>query len=168
MRGIFSIAGRMRAVNTLLLAAEAHATADGADETAAEHIVLAALDIPGGSAGAAFARVGLGPEDFRAALAAHHAAALSAVGITAPDLPPVDVAEIPTRQGRYRMSPGGRRLFERVVGSRGESGSPAALGAMVVLALADERTGAAADALDRLGVDREALAAAARAEITAA
>lgn len=166
--GIRSITRRMRAVNALLLAAEAHATAEGGDEVAAEHLVLAALDDPEGSASAALARAGFGADDFRAALAAHRAAALSAFGITAPELAPPEAVEVTTRQGRYRMSPGGKRLFEQVVRHRGESGSPGALGAMVVLALCDVRGGAAADALDRMGADRDALAAAARAEIAAA
>ena len=166
--GIRSITGRMRAVNALLLGAEAHANAEGADETAAEHIVLAALEDADGSAVNALARVGLTAEDFRTALAEHRSAALSAFGITAPELPAVDPQGVSTRQGRYRMSPGGKRLFEQVVRHRGDSGSPAALGAMVVLALCDVRTGAAAGALERLGVDRDALAEAARAEIAAA
>ncbi len=42
--GLMSIAGGMRAVNALLTAAEARAVALGSEATAAEHIVLAALD----------------------------------------------------------------------------------------------------------------------------
>jgi len=164
-----SIAGRVRAVNALLLAAEAHATAEGVDETSAEHIVLAALDVPGGSASAAFARAGLRGSDFRAALAEGRAAALAAVGITAPELPPAaGSADRRSRQGRYRMSPSGRRLFHAATAHRGASSSPGALGAMIVLALTELRGGTAADALDRLAVSRVHLAEAARAEIAAA
>lgn len=161
---ILSIPKGMKAVTRLLTDAETEANREGAPEIAAEHIVLAALRDPAGSGSVALVAAGGTPERFRAALAEAHAAALAGIGITAP-APAVEAPDVVPGRGRYRMTPGARRLFQSVAEQRAARRDGAALGAQVMLALTREETGAAARALDIAGVDRETLAEAARAQI---
>lgn len=72
-----------RTIMALSLDAERRALAEGQRHPGAEHYMLAALDLPDGSARRAFARVGVDPEAYRAALANRHTVALNAMGIAA-------------------------------------------------------------------------------------
>lgn len=73
----------VRTIMVLSLDAERRALAEGQRHPGAEHYMLAALDLPDGSARRAFARVGADPEAYRAALANRHTVALNAMGIAA-------------------------------------------------------------------------------------
>lgn len=92
----------IRTMNTLFPRAEAIAHEMGESEPAAEHLLLAALELPDGSARRAFEGVGADPDRFRTALEEHHGAALRAVGVESPELgskiPPVR----PSRFSQHR------------------------------------------------------------------
>lgn len=66
----------IKTMSTLFPAAERAALAMGESEPGAEHLILAALDLPDGSAARAFERVGADPLGFREAVAAQHEQAL--------------------------------------------------------------------------------------------
>ncbi len=71
-------------MNRLFTAAEKEAALVGEADYGTEHLILAAFDLPDGSAARAFKRVGVDPRAFRKAINDQHTEALRAIGI-APD-----------------------------------------------------------------------------------
>lgn len=160
--------GDMGKIKQLLEQAEAIARRDGLAAPAAEHLVLAALELPDGTARAALERAGSSAEAFAAALREQHAAALAAVGVVADD--ELIDASLPDPQpatGVYRSETSAQELFQRAgAAARAEGGG--LLGAHVVRAAAALEHGTVARVLEHLGVDRHVLSASATAEIAAA
>lgn len=161
----------IRTINALLTGAEAEARQTGESLPGAEHLLLSALALPEGSARRAFERVGADPDGLRPAIAAQHTEALRAVGIEPPDDEALDEAIVKdTRAGTklYRANASLDSAF-RAAGdlARADKRSPL-VGAHVVVAVAQMEHGTAARALTLMGIDREALAAAAREESGAA
>jgi ATP-dependent Clp protease ATP-binding subunit ClpA len=149
----------MRTIKQLLESAERHAHAAGEPEPGAEHLLLAALDLPDGGARRAFARVGADPDGLAAAVEAHHAEALASVGV-APGGPAVAA---PPARGAFRSTGAAQEVFQAAGRLARERRVPLG-GAHVVEAVAATEHGTAAATLARLGLDRGALADAARAE----
>lgn len=164
--GPTNIVRQMRALSALLRAAEDEALRGGDDRIGPEHLLLAALELPDGTAGRALARAGADPGGLRGALAQEHADALASVGITAPP-EPADVPDPSSGRGRYRRTPAADRVIGEMA-RRGDSERPRRLvGAHVVAAVAELEHGTAARALVLLGVERAALLDAAEAELVA-
>jgi ATP-dependent Clp protease ATP-binding subunit ClpA len=157
-----------RVIKTLLEAAEAEAERAGEREPGAEHLLLAALDLPEGSARRAFAAVGADPDGLRAAIAGRHADALRAIGIEPPDDDDLDaaVAAAPPRRrpAAFKSTAPARAAFQRAAELSRSVKGMRFTGAHVVAAVAEQHRGTAARALTAMGIDRAALAAAARAE----
>lgn len=152
----------VRTIKTLLEGAEAEAHAAGEPQPGAEHLLLAALALPDGTAQAAFAAVGVDPDAVRAAIAGVHADALRAVGVEPPAEDALDAAIAPgSARGAYRSRASARTAFT-AASDLARSGDGPLSGAHVVAAVADLEHGTAPRALAALGVDRAALAAAAR------
>lgn len=148
--------------------AETIAHRDGLTQPAAEHLVLAALDLPDGTARAALDRAGSSAETFATALREQHAAALDAVGVAVDDeLIDASLPEPAPAAGVYRSEPSAQELFQRA-GADARSGGGGLLGAHVLRAAADLEHGTVARTFEHLGVDRNTLRAAATAEIAAA
>lgn len=160
----------VRTIKELLTGAEAEAHRTGDIQPGAEHLLLSALALPDGSAARAFERVGADPGRLRAAIAAQHADALRAIGIEPPDDAALDAAvgrDPPAAAGMFRSNASARTAFQRA-SEMARSEKPLGLvGAHVVVAVAEQEHGTAARALTLMGIDRAALAAAARAEIEA-
>jgi ATP-dependent Clp protease ATP-binding subunit ClpA len=94
-----------------------------------------------------------------------HASALSAVGIDATGAVPADTAP-PQTPNVYRSSPSAQTVFQSASKlARSERGTQLA-GAHVVIAVTELEHGTTARVLESLGIDRAALAAAARAELS--
>jgi ATP-dependent Clp protease ATP-binding subunit ClpA len=149
----------IRTIKTLLTGAEAEASRAGDDLPGPEHLLLAAFDLPDGTARQAFERAGADPAAFRSAVDAVHQAALQGVGIPGDGGAVLPEAAPPT--GAYRLTAPGQEVFQAAVHSA-KAGRPAPLrGAHVVAAVTDQERGTAARALRALGVDRAALTAAA-------
>lgn len=148
----------------LCRSAEAHARQDAQPEPGAEHFLLAALDLPEGSARRAFARVGADPDAVKPAIALQYDEALHRIG-----LDPVGLASTPEplvapATGLYSAAPSGRELVQGLAkGHRIDRRGPL-LGAHVVEAVAATPHGVAARALRVMGVDMEMLRLAAKAE----
>lgn len=152
-------------MNVLLPAAERLAHEQGEREPAAEHLLLAALDLPDGGARRAFAAVGIDADELGGAVAAVHAEALSSVGVV------VDAAALEAAlpgatepRGAYRSSPGAQQLFQRATALSKALKQPLT-STDVLLAATELEQGPLPRAFDRLGVTREQLAAAARDEL---
>ena len=157
----------MRTIKQLLTDAERIARDMGEEEPGAEHLLLAAIGLPDGTATRALATVGVDADRIRAALREEQADALVSVGV------PREAAEamaVPDPLGPagapilYGAGPSAREAFQ-AAGAMARSAKQRLAGAHVVAAVADTERGTAARVLDRIGVDRRRLADAARAEL---
>ena len=160
---------RLRDVGTvkaLCEAAEAHARRAGQAQPGAEHFVLAALDLPDGSARRAFSRLQVDAGAFAAAIEAQHAQALASVGI-APEAwpePPAQAAGAPV-MGLYRAQASGQALMQALAARRDRAGEMPLIGAHVLVAAVEPDYGTVARALGVMGVEPGALRAAAVGEV---
>lgn len=155
----------VRTMNRLFTLAETEAQRAGEAEPGAEHLLLAAVDLPDGSARRAFERVGVDPAALREAIASQHDDALRAVGVEAP----TDALDAPSAvlpRGPYRSKGSAQTLFQRVTELVRSERSPL-YGAWFVLAATETEHGTTARALRRLGIDPDDLARAAHAELEA-
>lgn len=160
-------AAAVKTISALLQQAEEIARARGSDKPAAEHLVLAALGLPDGTASRTFARVGSSGEDFRAALEAQEAEDLERIGIDAPDERIQAALPEPTAPtGVYKSEPSAQQLFQ-AAGDDARRNGGSIVGAHVLRAAAELEHGSTARVLRRMGIEREALEAAAVAEIGA-
>lgn len=148
--------GDIAVIRALCLNAEGHARRDGQREPGAEHFLLAALDLPDGTARRAFARVGADPGGLEAAIAAQYAGALSGLGVdlnVSPEPEPVE----PVPPSPYRAAPSGQDVMQALAAHRRLGDSSPLVGAHVVMVVASMPHGVAARTLRTMGVDREAL-----------
>lgn len=155
----------IRTLSQLLTRAESEARADGLREPGAEHLALAALGMPDGTAARAFSAVGRDEADLRTALSDDAAQALARVGVVAPSASPREPAPAPS--GPYRARASQQELFQAAKRAAAGRHEPL-LSAHVLEAAAESDVGTLARALKRLGVDRTELAAAAQAAAQAA
>lgn len=160
--------GDMGTIKQLLGNAETLARGDGLTQPAAEHLVLAALDLPDGTARAALERTGSSADAFASALREQHAVALGAIGVVVDDdLIDAGLPEPGRSTGLYRSEVSAQELFQRAgADARAEGGG--LLGAHVVRAAAALEQGTVARTFEHMGVDPLALRASATAEIAAA
>ncbi|MCP4963638.1 MAG: Clp protease [bacterium] len=157
----------IRTMNTLFTAAEKEASLIGEAEYGTEHLILAAFDLPDGSAVRAFKRVGVDPHAFRKAINDQHAEALRAIGI-APDDGRIDgtLPELPEPTSPMKSKGSSQNVSKKVVKLVKKEKSQL-YGAYIVLVAAEAETGSTSRALDTLGVHRDDLARAARIELDA-
>lgn len=160
-------AAAVKAISALLTQSEEIARRRGAERPAAEHLALAALQLPDGTAARALERVGSSAAEFEAALDAQETEDLERIGVQVDDarirseLPP------PSEPGGvYRSEPSARELF-LAAGDDARRGGGSLVGAHVLRAAAALEHGPTARALRRMGIDTTDLRAAASAEIVA-
>jgi ATP-dependent Clp protease ATP-binding subunit ClpA len=156
---------QMGAIKQLLTDAEREARSMGDAEPGAEHLLLAAMDLPDGTATRVLATFGIDRERLRRAITEHHATALAQAGIEGSALATPQPIEPASGSGVYRSAASAREAFGSVATMARRD--RALLGAHVTAAVAEMEHGTAAGVLRSLGVDREALATASRAEIAA-
>ncbi len=158
----------MSTLKALCLGAEKHANADGQKEPGSEHFVLAALELPDGTARKAFERIQLDPNSFRTAIAQQYDDALRNIGIELPQHTSSDGAvSIPAGTGVYKAQPSARALMQQLITQQKADADVPLLGAHVIMAVTTTHYGVAVRALRAMGVDLTRLAEAARAEIRA-
>jgi Clp amino terminal domain, pathogenicity island component len=151
----------MRIIATLVHQAEGIARARGAATPGAEHLVLAAVQLPDGTARHALERLGSLGADFGAALDALEAEDLERIGIIAPtERITADLPEPSPQSGVYRSDPSAEQLFF-AAGDDARRNGGTLLGAHVLRAAAALEHGRTARALRRMGIDGEALRTAA-------
>lgn len=157
----------MRTIGRLLTDAEQVARRMGDEQPSAEHLLLAAMTLPDGSAARALHGFDVDADRLAQAIRDEHASALVAAGIDAGTAAAVaaDQPVTPPRDsGVYRSNPSAQELFQ-AAGAAARGARQRLAGAHVVLAAADLEHGTLARALERLGVDRLALRTAAAAEL---
>jgi ATP-dependent Clp protease ATP-binding subunit ClpA len=161
--GLVNAARDMRTIKRLLTRAEADARTDGEQTPGPEHLLLAATTLPDGTAARALERVG-DPQRLRSAIEEAHTSALAAVGIEVEHRADGASRLRSPAAGVFRSTPQAQQVFQDAV-ALSKSTKPSPLrGAHVVAAVCDLERGTAARALAALGVDRDRLREAARAE----
>jgi ATP-dependent Clp protease ATP-binding subunit ClpA len=162
LEGLKSKLQSVRTISRLCQAAEAYALQDGQHEPGAEHFLLAAFDLPDGTARLAFEELGADPQALRSAIADQYGDALRAIGIEAEKMPdPSGTARLQVRNGPFAAAPSGQEIMQELAAQRGEHRP--LLGAHIVAVVAGMSQGVAARALRSMGVDRDALKAQAKA-----
>ena len=158
----------MRTIKKLLTDAETEARAMGVAEPGAEHLLLAAIGLPDGSARRAFERAGADPEALRGAIVEEQAAALVGIGFEAEHARSLSAPaplEPPTGRGVYHAAVSAQEAFQAASALAAKDGRFRLSGAHVVAAVARMEHGTAARVLGVLGVHREALVRAAEEEL---
>ncbi|UTY57760.1 Clp protease N-terminal domain-containing protein [Massilia sp. erpn] len=158
----------MGTIKRLCEGAEKHANADGQALAGAEHFILAALDLPDGTARLALQRINVAPEQYRAAIARQHQEAMQFADVAALPEEVQQDAALPPAGGLYRAQASAQALLQQLnEHKKEEDGALPLLGAHVLLAVSSAQYGTAVRALRVLGVDLAMLAKAARSEIRA-
>lgn len=156
--------GDMRTVKNLLERADSLALAAGEQKPGAEHLVMAAIDLDDGTARRAFQRAGGDPDDFASAVEQVHVEALHNVGVGAAK---VSIDASPRRRRGIHTPKGSLTTLLKDASKLAKAERSSFLGAHLLLAAAGLEYGTTARAISSMGVDRAALAAAARVEIDA-
>ncbi len=157
----------MRTIKQLLTDAERIARDMGGEEPGAEHLLVAAMGLPDGSAVRALGTFGVDADGFCAALLEEQAEALVSVGLpreTAERLAAPEPLGAGGGPRLYAAGPSAREAF-RTAGDLARSAKQRLAGAHVVAAVATIERGTVARALERLGIDRGELAEAATREL---
>ncbi|WP_144122541.1 Clp protease N-terminal domain-containing protein [Catellatospora sichuanensis] len=154
----------VRTLKTLLNTAESIARADGQELPGTEHLVLSALALPDATAERALQQIGISTGDLTSAVEAVHRAALDGIGLTHE---PAAVPSAGAPKGLYRMTPPAQQVFQDAVALSKTAAPKLLLGGHVLVAAARQEHGTWARAVKRLGIDRDRLAAAAQAELSA-
>ena len=167
-----AIRQRMRDAGTLkqlCFRAESLANAEGQREPGAEHFVLAALELPDGTAQQAFAALDISAGQFRAAIAEQYRSALAHVGIHADGIDELDDdgPSLPTARGPYRTQPSAQALMavltrDVMKPAQARDATTPLLGAHVLLAAGAAKRGVVPRSFASLGITLESLASAAR------
>ncbi|MFM8898617.1 MAG: Clp protease N-terminal domain-containing protein [Burkholderiales bacterium] len=161
-----------RTIKVLLTAAEKHANKAGHKQPAAEHLVLAALDLPDGTARRTFERLQRDPMLFQSAIEQQYQDALRQVGVelsTATNLDEL-ATPIPPTNGLFRAQPSAQALMQELANevmrnSHAADSTMPLVGAHVLLSDTAAQFGVVARALQTMGIDRTSLAKAASQEL---
>nr|WMC97235.1 Clp protease N-terminal domain-containing protein [Aminobacter aminovorans] len=148
-------------IGTLCTGAEQHALRDHQREPGVEHFLLAALDLPDGTARQVFAAVGADPAALHQAIARQYGDALAAIGLDIASSSSAGSERLAARPGAFNASPSGQEVMQALAASRSQHGP--LLGAHVVAIVAGMPHGVAARALRAMGVDLAQLRSAAEA-----
>lgn len=143
-------------IKALCERAETYALQDQQREPGAEHFLLAAFDLPDGTARLAFEQAGAEPDALKAAIEHQYADALRAIGLKA-DMP--TETPVSANTGIYRAAASGQEVMQQLAATRTEHGP--LLGADVVGIVAGMSHGVAARALRALGIESATLKSAA-------
>lgn len=154
----------MGTLKSLCLQAEAHALADQQRQPGAEHFLLAALDLPDGVAGRAFARLHADPAGLQRAITQQYAEALASIGV---DQVHADSVEPPARPTRLYDAAASGQAVLKALAAREQGDRTPLLSGHVVAVVAEMQQGVAPRALRAMGVDPAALRSAALAEVSA-
>ena len=151
----------MRTLRQLFTRAEHHARAQGQSRPGAEHFLLAAIELPDGTARRAFERIGANPDAIPAAIEQQYRDALAQAGIQA-DMPPASPLTAPQPRA-FHAQPSGQSLVQALAHARKGQPGPL-LGAHVVALVAAAPQGVATRTLKALRLDPAALVQAAQRE----
>ncbi|MFG1782409.1 Clp protease N-terminal domain-containing protein [Rhodococcus oryzae] len=151
----------MRTMKQLFTETEAEADRLGDQNPGAEHLLLAALSLPDGSAQRIFDGEGVSRDALRDAIARVHEEALTAAGLSEAGRSGAQALERP-RTGPLRLAEPAQAAFRSATAHAKSERRPIS-GADVVAGVAELEHGTAARTLELLGISRSRLIESARA-----
>lgn len=156
----------MGTIKALCLEAERQARQSGEQEPGAEHFLLAAIELPDGSARQVFARLGVDADAVRGAVAAQYDNALRNVGVDPRVLnSTIGDSTVTMRTATlYRAKPSGASVMQALAALRRSDSDGPLLGAHVLIAVAGMNEGVAIRTLRALGIEPSELAGSAKVE----
>lgn len=155
----------MKTISKLCLGAERHANQQGEEKPGAEHFMLAALDLPDGSARNVFSRLNIDPQTMAEAIKQQHVDALNRLGIE-PEVVEAaydTVPEVTPKVALYDTTASGQALMQKLY-QRNKKSKEALIGAHVLDVVAAMDYGIAPRVLQVMGVETKALKQAIAAE----
>ena len=157
-------------IKTLCLQAEKYANEEGQKEPGTEHFVLAAIELPDGTARKAFERMQADPNSFRAAINQQYQDSLHNIGVDLLTNNAINntTLPMPSGEGLYRGQHSAQILMQNMAKQLKDSSVPLLVGANVIIAATQAQHGVVIRALQSMGVSPINLAEAAKAEITTA
>ncbi len=160
----------MGTIKALCEAAERIANAEHQAAPGAEHFVLAALELPDGSAARVLAKLGLTASAFGEAVRQTHRAALEAVGVGADQIrgSERDVPPLPEPRDIYNAAPSGQAVLKGLAALRKRGVSGPLIGVHVLEVVSAMQHGTSARAFALLGRDAPTVMAAIRSEMVMA
>lgn len=160
----------MGTIKTLCEAAERIANAEHQKAPGAEHFVLAALELPDGSAARVFAKLGISADGFAEALRETHRAALRTAGVGAEEIAGSEqgVPPLPRPQELYNAAPSGAAVLKGLAALRKRGVVGPLLGVHVLEVVATMQHGTTARAFKLLGRDAASVTAAIESEMVLA
>lgn len=146
----------MGTIKTLCEDAEKHALREDIGKPGAEHFLLAAIDLPDGTAKLAFANLGADASTFREAIQRQYEDALGRIGLDPQALArPSPENATGERHGVYSAAASGQEVMQALAADR--TRHEPLLGAHVIIAVVEIEHGVAARAFRAMGIDRAAL-----------
>ncbi len=160
----------MGTIKLLCEAAELEANADHQGAPGAEHFVLAALQLPDGSAQRVFAKLEITGDDFRNALRELHRSALASAGVDGAQISASEssVPPLPRPSGIYNAAPSGEAVVKGLAALRKRGVHGPLAGVHVLEVTSAVQHGMTAKAFQLLGHGRPSVMAAIRSEMTLA
>ncbi|WP_332686811.1 Clp protease N-terminal domain-containing protein [Devosia sp.] len=160
----------MGTIKTLCEAAERIANGEQQKAPGAEHFVLAALELPDGSAARVFEKLGISGEAFAAALRELHRAALRQAGVSDALIASSerDVPPLPRPNELYNAAPSGEAVLKGLAALRKRGVTGPLIGVHVIEVVLAMQHGATARAFASLGRDPATVMAATQSEMVLA
>jgi hypothetical protein len=157
----------MGTIKTLCEAAERIANSEHQKAPGAEHFVLAALELPDGSAARVFAKLGIDAAAFLGALREEHHAGLRAAGVSAEQIAGSerDVPPLPQSKEIYNAAPSGEAVLKGLAALRKRGVSGPLIGVHILEVVAAMQHGTSARAFSLLGRDAPTVMAAIQSEM---
>jgi ATP-dependent Clp protease ATP-binding subunit ClpA len=156
----------IKTINTLIPNAEKQANLMGEAEAGAEHFLLAAIELPDGSAQRIFNRLNITPEKFKDAIKKQYNDALLAVGIDTTLLN--HEPEIITSNKTFKSAkPSGQAVMQQVYALKQKDKNKPLIGAHIVVVVAQMKHGIAPRTFRAMGINLDNLLQAAKEEINA-
>lgn len=160
----------MGTIKTLCEAAERIANAEQQKAPGAEHFVLAALELPDGSAVRVFAKLGVSAGSFQEALREVHRAALAAAGVSEAQIRESEqsVPPLPQAGDIYRAAPSGQAVLKGLAALRKRGVAGPLIGVYVLEVAAAMQHSTTLRAFRMLGRDPATVMAAIQSEMVIA
>jgi ATP-dependent Clp protease ATP-binding subunit ClpA len=148
----------MKNISVLCLDAERHAHSNGEEKPGAEHFLLAALELPDGSAKRVFDRLDIDPAGINQAIKNQHIDALHNTGLDDESIVEnLNCTEITNQKLKlYDTTPSGQAVLQSLYQLNKKRKTPL-IGAHVLEVIASMKYGIAARTLTAMGIDNATL-----------
>jgi ATP-dependent Clp protease ATP-binding subunit ClpA len=150
----------MKTISKLCVGAEKFANQYGEEKPAAEHFMLASLDIQDDSVRKIFEELGVNPDGMHQAIKNQHTEALASIGIVKEG---IKLETTKPRMKLYDTKPSGQTVMQKIY-QNNKARKTRLIGAHVIEVISSMEYGIAIRALQTMGIDLVALKKAVKAE----